>query len=40
MTRIGLERARVRIFIEMIRAGATKDEAFAYIDLIYPLEET
>jgi hypothetical protein len=39
VTRIGLERIRVRIFLEMIRSGATKQEAFAYIDLIHPFEE-
>ena len=40
MTRLGLENIRVRIFSEMIRAGATKAEAFAYIDLIHPFEES
>jgi hypothetical protein len=39
MTRRGLERIRVRVFMQMLRSGATKDQAFAYIDLIYPLEE-
>jgi hypothetical protein len=39
VTRVGLERIRVRVFSEMLRAGATKDEAFAYIELIHPLEE-
>jgi hypothetical protein len=39
VTRIGIERMRVRVFLEMIRSGATKQEAFAYIDLIYPFEE-
>jgi len=39
MTRRGLEAIRVRVFTEMVRNGATKAEAFAYIDLIHPLEE-
>jgi hypothetical protein len=39
MTRLGLERIRVRVFIQMLRAGASKAEAFAYIELMYPFEE-
>ena len=39
MTRRGLENARVRVFTEMVRSGASKEEAFAYIDLIYPLDD-
>jgi hypothetical protein len=33
------ERLRVRVFIEMTRAGASKSEAFTFIDLMYPLED-
>jgi hypothetical protein len=39
VTRRGLENIRVRVFTEMIRSGATKEEAFAYLDLIYPFDE-
>jgi hypothetical protein len=39
LTRVGLENERVRVFLEMLRNGATKEEAFAYIELIYPFEE-
>jgi hypothetical protein len=39
LTTVGLENIRVKVFVEMIRAGATKSEAFAYIDLIYPFEK-
>jgi hypothetical protein len=30
----------VRVFNEMMRAGASKSEALAYLDLIYPFEES
>ena len=39
MTRRGIERMRVLVFVEMMKNGATKDEAFDYIDLIHPFEE-
>jgi len=39
MTRAGIERERFLVFVSMTRNGATREEAFAYIDLIYPLEE-
>jgi hypothetical protein len=38
LTRRGLERERFLAFVSMTRNGATHDEAFAYIDLIWPLE--
>ena len=38
MTRRGLENERVRVFVAMVKAGASKDEAFAYIDLMWPIE--
>ena len=38
-TRRGLERQRFLAFVSMIRSGATHDEAFAYIDLVHPIDE-
>jgi hypothetical protein len=37
-TRRGLERLRFLAFVQMTRSGATKDEAYTYIDLIHPVK--
>jgi hypothetical protein len=39
LTRFGLQVERMRVFIQMTRNGATKDEAFTYIDLLYPMKD-
>lgn len=37
MTRAGIERERFLAFVQMTRSGATRDEAFAYLDLVFPI---
>jgi hypothetical protein len=39
MTRAGIERERFLAFVQMTSAGASRDEAFTYIDLIHPFED-